>query len=263
MDPGQDPYNRIIEKLTELVNTGALRPNQKVYSEHQLAQLLKIPRAQVREVYSTLRILGILYGRQGQGTYFKASEAHQNTELLYLMMMMENSRIEDIISMRTVLETGAAGYAALNRSDDDLKEMQACVDIMERTGKAAILAEQDARFHRIITSATGNPLLVMLQNIVYGYISRIADAHWKLISSERLLEERRQFFAQHRAILDAIRAKDSEQAVIAMRRHMRALTENMRANQAILKQSTKLSQHPHGNENEDVSENEVKKKEEL
>ena len=103
----------------------------------------------MREVYSTLRILGILYGKQGQGTYFKASEAHQNTELLYLMMLMENSRIEDIISMRSVLETGAAGLAAVHRTEEDLKELDAVIDAMEHSGRPAVLAEKDALFHRI------------------------------------------------------------------------------------------------------------------
>ena len=64
-----ESYQQVIRKFLQSLQDGTLKPNDKIYSEHQLARILSIPRAQVREVYSALSILGVLYSQQGKGTF--------------------------------------------------------------------------------------------------------------------------------------------------------------------------------------------------
>ena len=67
-----DSYQLVIEKFLESLRNGTLKPNDKIYSENQLARILHIPRTQVREVYAALSLLGVLYGQQGKGTFLSA-----------------------------------------------------------------------------------------------------------------------------------------------------------------------------------------------
>ena len=69
-----DSYQLVIEKFLHSLRDGTLRPNDKIYSENQLARILNIPRTQVREVYAALSLLGVLYGQQGKGTFLGGAE---------------------------------------------------------------------------------------------------------------------------------------------------------------------------------------------
>ena len=43
-----ESYQRVIDKFMQSLENGTLKPNDKIYSENQLARILNIPRAQVR-----------------------------------------------------------------------------------------------------------------------------------------------------------------------------------------------------------------------
>jgi GntR family transcriptional repressor for pyruvate dehydrogenase complex len=222
-----DHYQMVFEKLMDLVNQGILKPNEKIYSENRMARLLGIPRAQVREVYSALRILGILYGQQGRGTYFKPTEQQNGSDLLYLMTRMEKSSFEDIVAMRRILETGSAELAAKNRLDTQVLAMKACIEVMEDSSDPQVLAKQDADLHFYIVQASGNDLLRSLLQIVFGYISRIVKDHWKRIIEGRQSEAQELFLLQHKRIVAAIELRRPDSAKAAMEKHMDSLIENM------------------------------------
>lgn len=233
----QTSYKRILNKLIDLIANGTLKPNEKIYSENRLAMLLNIPRAQVREVYTALRILGILYGKQGEGTYFKPSTFEHETEILYLMTLMDNSRFEDIISMRKILETGAVELASINRQESHLSDMQEYLKIMENTNDPLAIAKHDAMFHSKIAEASCNPLVRSLHKIVYGYVSRIAKDHWRLIIEKEQKQARNLFYAQHKNILKAIENKQAAAAKEEMIHHMDHLIENILSNREALQLS--------------------------
>jgi GntR family transcriptional regulator len=69
----QEPlYAKLRNRLAELVRSGALKPGDRLPSEHRLAEEYAVSRATVREAVRALIAEGILTTRQGQGTFVVA-----------------------------------------------------------------------------------------------------------------------------------------------------------------------------------------------
>ena len=108
-----ESYQLVIEKFMKSLRDGTLKQGDKIYSEHQLARILGIPRAQVREVYAALSVLGILYGQQGKGTFLSPADMSQHSKILYLMTLTAGENFQDVVTVRRILETGGAALGAV------------------------------------------------------------------------------------------------------------------------------------------------------
>jgi len=224
---------QVIEKLVDLVLTETVRPysDEKIYSENRMARVFGLPRAQVREVYSALQVLGILYGKQGKGTYLKAMDFQQGGDLLYLTMVMEKASFEDIVTVRKILEISSAALAAKNRTKKDIAAMRSCLERMEKWPEFNAIAKEDVNLHLHIASASGNPLLRYLMQILGGYVSRITTDHWALLSAEEGLAMGKSFMAQHRQMVEAIAAGQPDEARNILSAHMEDLLVSLRKHQ--------------------------------
>lgn len=219
---------QVIEKLVDLVTRGTIQPDEKIYSENRMARVFGLPRTQVREVYAALQVLGILHGKQGEGTYLKAVDFQQETNLLYLMTVMEKTCIEDIVAVRRILEINSVELAAQNRSEEDLCAMRSCLEKMYAWSDVHTMAKEDANLHLHIGTASGNPLLKCLIQVISGYISRIATDHWALLMTEKDLTAGKTFVAQHRQMVELISAQQPEEARNVMAAHMDGLIVSMK-----------------------------------
>ncbi len=222
-----DSYKLVINKLLAMVEDGTLKPNDKIYSENQLARILNIPRSQVREVYSALNILGILYGEQGKGTFFCSNLAKENTQILYLMTLMEESGLEDVVEMRRVLEIGALRLAIKNCTEEDLIKLREYAQITVESQNHEELADADDKFHYAIVDLTNNALLKYNYNIVRRYIARVANDHWQHIISNEQREAKKEFAQQHIDIVDALENRDIDAACNLMDEHFKNLMFNV------------------------------------
>lgn len=122
--------------------------------------------------------------------------------------------------MRKLLEVGAAGLAALKRTEEDLRAMQsALAQMREVIGDEELGEKADFLFHMAIAEATKNPLLVSLMNNVSGMMMetmRETRRIWlfaKQTTTEQLLED-------HIAIFEAIREQNIELAQERMKDHL-------------------------------------------
>ncbi len=73
--------------------------------------------------------------------------------------------------------------------------------------------DADVRFHRVLAEATGNPVFVLILQALAGFLRE---------SRSRTLNDSgvEQAAAEHRTILDAVRARDGEAARRAMCEHL-------------------------------------------
>ena len=221
-----DSYQRIIEKFLQSLQDGSLRPNDKIYSENQLARILNIPRAQVHEVYSALSLLGVLYGQQGKGTFLGPGSMGLNTKILYLMTLTAEDDFQNVLAVRRILETGGAAAAARNHTDGDLEALRRSASIIEVSRDPQALTDADTALHSRILRASGNDLLHSLFQIVIGYMARISLQHWtdviRLGPPERLAE----YIRQHWDLVDAVERQDGERLRQLLSLHFDTLEQN-------------------------------------
>ena len=62
-------YSLVVEQIRELIESGQLKPGDKLPTERSLAEQLGVSRSSVREALSALEVLGVINSRQGLGNY--------------------------------------------------------------------------------------------------------------------------------------------------------------------------------------------------
>lgn len=230
-----DSYKLVINKILSMVERGILKPDGKIYSENQLARILKISRSQVREVYSALNILGILHGEQGKGTFLCSNLSQENIQILYLMTLMEDSSLEDVVEIRRVLEIGALKLAIKNCTEKDLRILREYAQVTVQSKNYIELSEADEKFHYTILDLTNNSLLKYNYRIVRSYIYRLTINHWRYIVENDQVNRKNEFSDQHMNIVDAIEDKDVDRACNLMDEHLKNLMVNIIDNNINLK----------------------------
>ena len=213
-------YEMILDKLVEMIQEGKLRPEEKIFSENQLSKNLSVSRAHVRDVYSALSILGIVESRQGEGTFFKSSDSEMAYKMLFIMMHMGATSIEDIMEVRQIIEIGVAEKAAVNRSSRDVSDLLNCVRRMEKCVDESELSKLDSELHKIIAKASGNTLLTGLSQIISGYTIKAIKEHWNYIVHDKDPAVKRRTFEQHEELVNAIVNKKPYIAKVIAQEHL-------------------------------------------
>jgi DNA-binding GntR family transcriptional regulator len=131
--------------------------------------------------------------------------------------------LEDVLTLREVLEVGAAERAAVNRHDDvDAKHLTACLHDCENATDLAEYRRLDSRFHLAVAEVAGSPSLTAAvaksRMRVNGFLDAIPVIERNVAHSE----------TQHTKIVAAIVAGDREAARRAMAEHLSATAALLR-----------------------------------
>jgi DNA-binding GntR family transcriptional regulator len=179
------------DKLKQAIMTGELTPGQPLI-ETALAEWCQVSRTPIREALTRLQQDGLIVrGERG-------------------LMVRERSpeEILDIYETRIVLEAMAAGVAATRRSSLDIITMRRVAERLEAmpTDDENAMAEGNRQFHGAVRAASHNESLADL-------LTRL-DLHVARYPSTTLSQPGRwqEGNAEHRAIVDAIEARDADLA---------------------------------------------------
>lgn len=125
--------------------------------------------------------------------------------------------VEEIYSLRAVLEGFAAKLATPRLSQSDLRLMAGLVQDMEQlvsSGDRDRLAQVNARFHFTMYRAAGNALLYEMLHNLWDISSRYRHAYY---SDPSVPEET---LREHRGTLEALQRKDADEAEALVRADM-------------------------------------------
>ncbi|MGJ7034219.1 GntR family transcriptional repressor for pyruvate dehydrogenase complex [Anoxybacillus eryuanensis] len=213
-------YEEVAEAILHMIQTGQLKPGDKLDSVQQLAENFQVGRAAIREALTALRAMGLIEMKQGEGTYVREFDPAMLSFPISAAVLMNKEDVAHLLEVRKLLEVGAAGVAARKRTDEDLRAMQSALTQMrEAIGDEELGEKADFLFHMAIAAATKNPLLVSLMNNVSGMMMetmRETRRIWlfaKQATTEQLLED-------HIAIFEAIRDQHIELAQERMKEHL-------------------------------------------
>jgi GntR family transcriptional regulator len=59
----------LVDRLISEIQEGKYKPNEKLPSENELADLYQVPRMVIRKAYERLQELGYIFSKQGKGSY--------------------------------------------------------------------------------------------------------------------------------------------------------------------------------------------------
>ena len=206
---------RVVRHLEGLIESGGLKPGDRLPPERELAQTLGVSRPSVRAGLRSLVALGVVESRHGAGSFITAGPPRLSTGPLGLMAALHGFTRDEMFEARLVLEVGAAGLAAERAQGDDLAAMSE-----EVTGMFASLADpqafllHDVRFHRAIAVASHNPVLAALVEMVSAF-----NYERRRLTVERS-RDLKDAAEMHRCLYTAVRDHDVERARREMTQHL-------------------------------------------
>jgi DNA-binding FadR family transcriptional regulator len=208
---------RVADAIRREIVRGGLKPGDRLPTEQKLADALGVSRNAVREGLAELRQAGIVTSRQGVGAFVADPQTRPTLELDPAVLAKPRD-YRSLFELRRILEVGAAGLAASNRTEEDLALMAEAFEGMKRAG---IWSEdgldQDIAFHRALAGASRNGFLLL-------FVAFVDDLLKDSIRIARELTPRADLqavtVAEHAAILDAVAAGDPAAARAATSAHL-------------------------------------------
>lgn len=207
-------------RIEDLILEGSLRPGEPLLPEREMALRLNVSRPTLRQGMKTLEDKGLLSGEPG-GPRVVAPLGTSITDPLIDLMAARSDLVADYLEFRGTQERMAASLAALRANDVDRSALQACMNRMDaahRLSDPAQEAEADAELHFLIYDASHNVVLMQVMRALSGMLYKgILDNRQKLFARP---EVREVLLLQHRAIFEAVMARDPEAAGRAAADHI-------------------------------------------
>jgi GntR family transcriptional repressor for pyruvate dehydrogenase complex len=205
----------VVHYVRGLLERGELSPGDRLPAERALAQQTGVSRSSVRIGLRALSAMGVIQSRHGSGTFITDGPPSLESEPLQFMAALHGVTRDRMFEARRLLEVGVAGLSAERATGDDLVAIAEEVTSMFASleDPQAFLVH-DIRFHRAVATASGNPILASLVEMVSSlfYETRKANVH--------RARDFRESAEMHRRIYHAVRSRDANAARAAMNEHL-------------------------------------------
>jgi GntR family transcriptional regulator, transcriptional repressor for pyruvate dehydrogenase complex len=204
---------QIAEMIQQQITHGKLKPGDRLPPERELATLLKVNRATVREAIHLLGERGLVERKNGRGTSIMAMDPRNVGAAIHRFCVSNNCSQRELLEFRTIFEPKVAAFAASNANADDIKKLGTVLRLLEEAWleqDLARLASADAQFHLTVAAASHNTLMLA----VASGLSIVLERSMKMSHASSHSEES---FRTHRIIYRAVAHHDPAKAEQAMR----------------------------------------------
>ncbi len=216
--PRERVADRVAQELLHLIASGDLAPGERLPGERQLAGMMSVSRVSVRAALQQLKTQGFVSAVQGGGTRVIAASNEGHSALTELIRVNRHN-LYDLAEIRANLEVWAARRAAEHGTREQIAEISRHYQLMAQPGRALRhKAADDLNFHMSVAKASGSTVYMHLMGVLSGILEEMFAYHRYRLQIgpqyDRLL------LAQHRAVAEAIQARDGEAAAHAMTEHL-------------------------------------------
>jgi GntR family transcriptional repressor for pyruvate dehydrogenase complex len=217
--PPSPLVQRVHHQLRARIASGEYAANTRLPGEHDLSALYGASRPVIREALRRLRDDGLVFSRQGAGTFVRGVETEQGKTLAFAPA----GTIADVqrcYEFRLEVEPANAFYAAMRRNEAALRAIDSALELMRDTTRAHGHREDaDYAFHIAIAEAANNYFFLSSMHALKDHINVGMKLHGLSLLGPAgglagVLDE-------HDAIFAAIRDRKKEDARDAMRRHIK------------------------------------------
>lgn len=209
-------FELVIRQLCGMLESGQLKPGEKLPSEPRLASEFGVSRTALREALKVLELSGYLEIRRGYGggTFVARPTAEEFRMISPSPVSLPSVTALQLLQVCLAIEPQAAAISA----GADLREVGALEDMTREMevfdDRPARVLEANFGFHVGVARASGNPVFVaMLEELrpaTFRHLNlRVRDAGWRSARRE-----------EHARISEEIKAGKPEEAEKTMRRHV-------------------------------------------
>lgn len=206
----------VFDRLMRSIKSGSYGADEKLPAEHDLAAEFQVSRPVIREALRRLRDQGLVYSRQGAGTFVRQAGVREPLGFGNLESIED---LERCYEFRITLEPAAAAAAATRHDGTGLAAVADALYLMRiATARKRHREDADFAFHNAIARASRNPYFATAMEALEDHIAMGMQFHGLSLkmSSDGLAG----VFAEHQSIYEAIRDREPERARDLMEAHL-------------------------------------------
>jgi GntR family transcriptional repressor for pyruvate dehydrogenase complex len=209
-------YEQIVQQIEGRILGGDLEFGDKLPSEQELADQFGVSRTAVREAIKTLRAKGLVEVLPGKGTFVTdGSSQILRTSFDQVLKINNQSRLDNLIEVREMLEPKIAALAAERADEEDIESMKEAVAAMDNSIEdAEAFIEADLAFHLALAHATKNALIPLLIDPI---VDMLQEQRIRIFETDKGSECGQ---IHHKKIFQCINQHDAQGAHDAMTAHL-------------------------------------------
>ncbi len=172
---------QVMEEITELILTNALKVGDKLPPETELAERYGVGRSTIREAIKTFHYLGVLDSIPSKGTYVK-DNYNISTEALKWSILLGEKDLSEIMQLRTMIEERCEYELSIRIKNNDsaamktIEKINNCVSKMIGAANEASKTEMikaDQLFHHTIIDSSDNNLFLSIYSTLRTFMEDV------------------------------------------------------------------------------------------
>lgn len=208
--PGQ-----VLKQLRQYITEHDLKPGDRLPTERQLAEDLKVSRNSVREALTSLESVGAVSRRPKIGCVLQPIDMAMLAQVTQFQMLRDAADLAELYTARCLLEESILPLAVANATPEDLELLEKTItDMREALASNLPMHDLDEAFHRGLFAAAHNKFLFQFGSLIQVFFR---ESRTRIRASTT---NPGNTMVEHAAILAAIRKRDAKAAQKHMRHHL-------------------------------------------
>jgi DNA-binding FadR family transcriptional regulator len=206
---------QVAGRIGSLIAQGKLAPGSVLPNESQLGTKFGVSRTALREAIKVLAAKGLVEVRRKTGTRVRPNSHWNMLDGEVLSWLFSGSDVpadlSDLLEVSRIVEPAGARMAAERATPEDLAKMESAFMAMETAAKDLdSCIEPDLLFHLAVLQGTRNGFMKPFGALIQTALR----ASFRLTSRNSVAHKRT--LTLHRAVLEAIKSRNGEEAEAAM-----------------------------------------------
>lgn len=206
----------VVSQLRAFLATRVDLANGRIPPERELADLLGVSRTELRKALAVLEEQGHIWRHVGKGTFLGSRPIDSVADIA---AMARRTSPAEVMQARLSVEPEIARLAAIYAKPEQIAAMDACLRHQHAAATWREYESWDNRLHRTIGEATQNALMLGLLDTLNAVRRAVTWGRMRPANRPNPPPSHPSF-AEHEAIIGAIKNRDMATAAQAMRSHL-------------------------------------------
>lgn len=197
--------DQIAHQIKKLIFSKRIQVGEKLPTERELAETLKVSRVVVREALRTLELSGFVEIQTGpSGGSFVCDKTYMPlTNSIYDLLHDGNLSLQHFYEARLSIELTSIQLALQNIDEKDIKTLEIINNkLLDDLSNNEQFPYNNMEFHVKISELSGNPLIKLISEAILNILIMLYP---NPIQSSGFI---RTTYERHRLLIDAMRSKD-------------------------------------------------------
>ncbi len=231
IEKSPDIPSLVVQQITEHINSGSLKPGDRLPSENEMTRMFGISRISLREAMKLLEAKGYIVSRGRKGKFVQSSEQLPLESKIGDLIAVNHNKIWELLAVRRIIDSEAAFMAAHNATKSQIQELAAFETDAASIGVENLVSTKEGgrlytRFYHNLADSTNNTIYAhLMKSITWILRGALPYSRQKLTAVPGVAEI---FFRHHNNIIDAIRSRDAEKAKMRVIEHIDWLEKTLK-----------------------------------